>query len=401
MPAESEKSSKKAKSSSSNIRHSSKYLPLDVWASIIVNLPVKTLLRFRCVCKSWCSIIDHPDFAYTNLKLRKIDSKKSKIIALEGFGYQGGVLYQGARRCLLTVRQGDTLRKTAHIFESSDRYYLVGRCNELLLLKRFVYPGDFNPGYEKEMRLWNPSIRKSLLIPPCPLVNAIYLLGFAPCSKDYKIIAIDNNINRPKNYSYIAVYTLSNQQWCVRNNNDPQRIYVPPTAFYFQGAAHWFGKDPLVENQHQNELTHLVSFNFDLEKFTFLKIPRDSKGTDITRFLFILGESLAIFSVTQERSRIWVLEQGRSGKGVWTEWFSGRSNGDTYYLFSNSWSYSPLFYETDGERYFIIGKKSYNIDSGRGKELGKSMSGYLDLRMYMESLVLWKGYGAEDMASFP
>ncbi|XP_074321659.1 F-box/kelch-repeat protein At3g23880-like [Silene latifolia] len=400
MPVESEKSSKKAKSSSSNIRHSSNYLPLDLWASIIVNLPVKTLLIFRCVCKSWCSIIDHPDFGYTNLKLRKIDSKKSKIFALEGFRYQG------ARRCLLTVRQGDTLRKTAHIFESSDRYYLVGRCNELLLLRRFVYPGDFNPGYEKEMRLWNPSIRKSLLIPPCPLVNAIYLLGFAPLSKDYKIIAIDNNINRPKNYSYIAVYTLSDQQWCVRNNDVDvncsykERIYVPPTAFYFQGAAHWFGRDPLVENEHQYELTHLVSFNFDSEKFTFLEIPRDSKGTDIARFLFILGELLAIFSVTRGRSRIWVLEQG-SGKGVWTNWFSGRSNSDTYYLFSTFWSYSLLFYETDGERYFIFGKKSYNIASGRVEELEKSMSNCLDLGMYMESLVLWKGYGAEDMASFP
>ncbi|XP_074265198.1 putative F-box protein At5g50220 [Silene latifolia] len=377
MPVESEKSSKKAKSSSSNIRHSSKYLPLDVWASIIVNLPVKTLLRFRCVCKSWCSIIDHPDFAYTNLKLRKIDSKKSKIFALEGFGQQG------PRRCLLTVRQGDTLQKTAQIFESSDKYYLAGRCNELLLLKRFVFPGDFNPGYEKEMRLWNPSIRKSLLIPPCPLGNAVYLLGFAPRSKDYKIIAIDNNINRAKNYSYIAVYTLSDQQWCVRNNDVD---------------------DPLVKNQHQYELTHLVSFNFDSEKFTLLEVPRDSKGTNIMRFLFILGESLAIFSVTQERSRIWVLERG-SGKGVWTKWFSGCSTAETYNLFNSNWPGSPIlpvfYYESDGESYFVFGNKSYNIASGRVKVLEKSMSGYLDLGIYMESLVLWKGYGAEDMASFP
>ncbi|XP_074265335.1 F-box/kelch-repeat protein At3g23880-like [Silene latifolia] len=410
---ESEKSGKNAQSSSSsstasNICHGSKlkYLPPDLWASIIINLPVKTLLRFRCVCKSWCSIIDHPDFAYTNLKVCKIDSNETKIVALESLGEYG------TKGSALTIRQGKTLEETAHIFKSTDSYDLIGRCNELLLLNRYVH----YPNFKTEMRLWNPSIRKSLLIPTCPLVDAKCLLGFSPRCKDYKIVAMLSKQSK----IHVAVYTLREKTWSVRNNcldvissyvelMFTARFYKQKAAFYFQGAVYWFGMD--LRGSHLAVYTlsrqnYLVSFNFDSERFTLLEIPQETKeaSRSYLRFLFILGESLAIFSITKKRSGIWVLEQG-SGKGVWTNWFSGHSTSHAYKFFRLSYSCSPLspllYYESDGDSCFFFGKNSYNIATGLVTELGKSRYNFLDLGMYMESLLLWKGYGAEDMASVP
>lgn len=38
-------------------------VPTDVISYILLRLPVKMLLRFKCVSKSWCSIIEHQSFA--------------------------------------------------------------------------------------------------------------------------------------------------------------------------------------------------------------------------------------------------------------------------------------------------------------------------------------------------
>lgn len=45
----------------------STYLPEDVVLKILSMLPAKSLLRFRCVCKSWLFLIGTPDFLSNNL----------------------------------------------------------------------------------------------------------------------------------------------------------------------------------------------------------------------------------------------------------------------------------------------------------------------------------------------
>ncbi|KAJ6910166.1 hypothetical protein NC652_020994 [Populus alba x Populus x berolinensis] len=42
-------------------------LPLDIIINILCFLPAKTLVRFKCVSKSWQSLIDSPQFITLHL----------------------------------------------------------------------------------------------------------------------------------------------------------------------------------------------------------------------------------------------------------------------------------------------------------------------------------------------
>ncbi|XP_074265350.1 putative F-box protein At3g17480 [Silene latifolia] len=282
-----------------------KYVPPELLSQIFAALPVKTLVRFRSLCKSWRSIIDDPDFIILHHNLYKTNSASKKLLALKGLGKIG------TAGCLLTR--------------------------------------------SKQLRLWNPSIRKSLAIPRCPLSSdssrlVRYLFGFANCSQDYKIIAISFTIQdrardiKPVQNMRVAVYTLNDQQWSVRDNHDlnmsccyfTHRLLISyhqrrlTQALIFRGAAHWVGTDP--HDPYGYKPTHLFSFDFDLEKFNYLE------------FSFGLEE----------------------------EWVS-----------------RPVFYnERDIGRCLVFKKLLYIIDSGKAEVIGSKMRHYLDLEVYSESLVI-------------
>ncbi|XP_074266393.1 F-box/kelch-repeat protein At3g06240-like [Silene latifolia] len=381
----------KSKKSCSIQPHTCAYIPAELLTQILAILPVKTLVRFRCVCKSWRSIIDDPVFVSMHLKLNNFNS--SKLISLEGLGPDG---YSG---CSLTVRNANTFRKTGCVFKSSERYYLLGRCDSLLLM--------FHPNTH-EMRLINASIRKSLLLADCPILPCFgfgpeFIFGFARLSQDYKIIAISfESIERVEpRQTRVAVYTLSDQQWAIRENGlnidwlSFDRIRGP--YYVCDGAAHWLAKE--VGPGRDWRPTYLVSLDFDTETFTFSEIPDDLDNFDSSRSLFLLGESLAIFCVSFRTTRIWVLEK-KSGKKDWTLWFSGRSSRDCLDLFYRRTHVITrvLYYEGDGG-YIVYEKQSYNIATGQVELLGKFMSRHVEYEKYSESLVLCNGYETEDMSS--
>ncbi|XP_074265459.1 F-box/kelch-repeat protein At3g23880-like [Silene latifolia] len=390
-------SKKKTKSSSNSTRISKfEYIPPEVWSQILANLPAKTLVRFRCVCKSWCCIIDEPHF--------KINSVSSKLlVTLEGWGHHG------RKGCSLTVRNAKTLRKTDLIFKSSQRYHLLGSCNELLLIHPLISSGRREP-----LMLWNPCIRKSLRIPRSPLSSfgfVVYTFGFVPRINDYKVIAMTFGRSQGTDVlnPCVAVYTLSHQQWSLRNHGFINmsctyftRLFWQPgslkTGFFFQGEAYWISDDPNGDGNPADCSNHLVSLDFYSEIFTYLKLPFASNDIGAVRFPFRLRESLAVFCISSVKYSIWELKQDTE-KGVWTLRYSGLSSCDGFNLFSSN-PRLPLFYcESDNGDCFVYGKKSYNIGSCQVHELGKSMSRHVDMQMYMEGLALCKGYGAEDLMS--
>ncbi|XP_074264784.1 F-box/kelch-repeat protein At3g17530-like [Silene latifolia] len=376
----------------------SKYLPPEVWTLILSTLPAKTLLKFRCVCKSWCSIIDDPDFIQLQFRLCKINSGNNQLlVSLEGLGRNRD------KGCLLTVCQPETLQSTGLIFSKSDsyRYRILSSCNGLLLVVQHRPDGS-----HIELRLWNPCLRKSFLLPTCPLHNhnCWYLLGFAPDSKDFKVVALtfEKRLGiRPRKMLFV-VYSLHDQLWTIRNLNTTSVtciavLYSLSKALFFRRAAYWLAKN----DYQRDEPTHLGSFDFEKENIDFLELPFSLDETGFYRLLFLLGESLAVFSISKVTSSIWVLEQDNE-KGPWTLWFSGKSTSDAYQLFFDCIiRHIKLFYIGSDGGFFVCGDKAYNIASCQVKKLISTPSFYFQLEAYSESLVLFKESGARDLRDFP
>jgi len=45
------------------------YLPHELIVQILLRLPVRSLIRFKCVCKSWFSLISHDNFANSHYEV--------------------------------------------------------------------------------------------------------------------------------------------------------------------------------------------------------------------------------------------------------------------------------------------------------------------------------------------
>lgn len=60
-----------------------RYVSQELCLQIFLNLPVKSLLRFKCVCKVWNTIISSKTFSYSYLAHKKSSSNTKKYLLFE------------------------------------------------------------------------------------------------------------------------------------------------------------------------------------------------------------------------------------------------------------------------------------------------------------------------------
>ncbi|PON71524.1 F-box domain containing protein [Parasponia andersonii] len=118
------------------------HLPPEMIKEILCRLGVKDLLRYRSVCKEWCSIIDGPDFITTHLKHSKLGLLINGFGSLETPDQLVWVELDGLER-------EDSLVRFNQLFE--ERASVLGGCNGLLVVEVDAV---------KAMAIWNPSTRK-------------------------------------------------------------------------------------------------------------------------------------------------------------------------------------------------------------------------------------------------
>nr|XP_023926066.1 F-box protein At3g07870-like [Quercus suber] len=217
------------------------YVPHDIVLNILTRLPVKSLLRFRCICKSYYSSITTPNFISSHLN----NTNNNKDHGTP-FDFPSG------------------------------RAKIVGSYNGLLCLADIESTTTFG----NVIYLWNPSIRKFKRLPkPCLGQLDSVTLGFAYHSEnnDYKVVRISISHSVPP--SEIEVYTLSSDSW--------RRIEMPLRSnikFYdnnyflpiplVSGALHWMAGFIDEEEKHSSEM--IMCFDVNCEKFRNLEMPDGS-----------------------------------------------------------------------------------------------------------------------------
>lgn len=188
-------------------------LPDDITIDILSRLPVKSLARFRCVCKSWRSLLTDACFVKAHLdqspRLRTVDLLKYD----DGNSSRIGV-YRSHRR---------ELSRLDPSFGRPDRYDVVDSCNGVLCLS--VYYKD-NPN-RSDIFIWNPSIHECKVVPQLHShVSGLIAFGFNPLSghlDDFKVVSINfySGAHPDSHSSEAQIYSLRSNSWKKTGNASP------------------------------------------------------------------------------------------------------------------------------------------------------------------------------------
>ncbi|KAM7495146.1 hypothetical protein LguiB_029755 [Lonicera macranthoides] len=294
----------------------SDYIPHELLIEILTRLPVKPLLRFTSVCKSWYSLITNPSFITSHLNQTIASNKvNTQTLIIRHYDKNDKKEHYTLRRDDETFRE--QFLELEFPFKSAIGYFrIVGSCNGLLCLSDDLF-GDMETAI-----IWNPSIRKSVTIqmPSKPQWPHMFVLGFGVCpvSNEPKVVRIVYLKDFWYNYKAppeVEIYSLGTGTWTSVSSTAPPYYMVEFmwSQAFVNGAVHWIAYDKHVEGGSPNLI---VSFDMGEEVFNEMMLPDALSGELVTSLsINVLGESLAIFKYNTEAEAetasccIWVMKE--------------------------------------------------------------------------------------------
>ncbi|KAJ6423036.1 hypothetical protein OIU84_024044 [Salix udensis] len=229
------------------------HIPQELVAEILAKLPAKSLMRFRCVCRTWSSLIRDPFF----VKLHQNQSLKKPC--------KTGILVSSKHQLSNTYfvfadHEGKQSfeEDTISIPKSSN---VLGFANGLACIVNDKY----------DLSVYNLSTHESISIPLPPQKVSFQdhlSFGFDPLANEYKIVKF-----RVHEKEQFEIFTLGTKRW--------RRINRKHYNFY--GDMKWYDfKDPIcvngvvywmVKSMAESLKIHLHSFDVHGEKFQQVYVP--------------------------------------------------------------------------------------------------------------------------------
>ncbi|XP_012833480.1 PREDICTED: F-box/kelch-repeat protein At3g23880-like [Erythranthe guttata] len=215
----------------------STYLPLHVIEIILLNLPAKSLLRFKAVSKSWNTMISDPVFIRNHLHQSKASNSQNLFLCKLIFRYNS------KKFCLVKIDEDRILRclealKSPRGFNTRVLCY----CDGVLLFK-----SDEETRSGVEFVLWNPSTRTQTIFRlPFELNTDLKCYGLChdPRIGDFKAVVIF--------WNHYAVYSCKNKAWTRKKYfGDTFRVAYRPGVFV-DGVVYWLK----MEKKRRCKLTY-------------------------------------------------------------------------------------------------------------------------------------------------
>ncbi|GMJ01511.1 CONSTITUTIVE EXPRESSER OF PR GENES 1, CONSTITUTIVE EXPRESSER OF PR GENES 30 [Hibiscus trionum] len=386
----------------------------DLICEILRRLSVKDLLRFRCVSKSWCSLIDDSGFIKLHLSHSVDTSTNLSVILLNRFGFEDvySVNFDSLKAAQRLEFPGEECAK-------GRDFAVLGSCNGLLaLFKRKDVPLSlFKMSLFKrkdELYLWNPSTKKSQMLPVneigfTPEVfsapHVVYGFAYDHISDDYKLLRIVQSSCLVVDFfeSEVMVYSLKTNYW-RRRKDFPFYLKYTRTmhAVLANNALHCeVSTKPVSDSESFDaDFDLIAAFDLATEEYHIIGLP-DCLGERLSTDINVMGGCLCLIATYQEVDvdvdvavDIWIMKE-YGVKESWTKLLSVK----TYQCFEAAPYVLPLVFSKNGDKVLLhVGGMLFFYDL-RSKKADKVNIEdvpclYSEAEMMVESLVPLNGNGA-------
>ncbi|KAK2665119.1 hypothetical protein Ddye_003693 [Dipteronia dyeriana] len=369
---------------------SSIHIPIEILYNILGRLPVKEIIRFRCVCKAWRDLVIDPNFISTHLNLQTYDSDRCLL------QYKAG--RYGSGKDFFVAFNARNFAEHSNLevpFSCETSYFkIVGSVNGLLCLSlSFTLFG-------RTLYLWNPSIWKLKILSGSCFHRQIekwktfFVVGFGfhRRTNDYKIVRImyftEIGGREPPR---AEVFSLARNSWRKVGTNSGFYTRDRSSTVVVNGCVHWFAFR--INDVYSK---YILAFDFDSEEFREITLPKYHHNGE-SQFhrhrpavsVAVLRESLALIVSWYKKHlmgccNIWVMNE----YGVvesWSKQYSIVPNeriSRCLGIVNNR----DLMLDVSGEKGVIsydLDKQEYNKPLGLDEHLD-------DLVTFHESLVLYE-----------
>ncbi|KAA8548570.1 hypothetical protein F0562_000163 [Nyssa sinensis] len=345
-------------------------IPVDIVSQILSRLPIKSLHRFKSVCKTWFSLLSDPKFC--------LSSERDGVVVWSWSKFTQRSFSLHSMDDNASVKELRTPWK-----EKSSSISIWGSCNGFLL----VLSG-------RDLFLWNPSTGyyRKMLAYHHFLISMPYRITTGLCydssTDDYKaVIGIAYPGGRAVDDGGIFVLVGSFKINVLRRIHFPYNTRSVHRGPVVNGQLHW----SISKSDTNFSASNLIIY-FDPLKDEFKELPIPHRGENLIFGLGVLGGCLCMVRWDNENNYIEVLAMREYGvKESWT----------TMFFISNLKLYppwerlEPLCFTRDGEILMLIVHAfsnkilAYNPKEGSHRIFATSLIDYrrADVATYVESLV--------------
>ncbi|KAK1677713.1 hypothetical protein QYE76_038561 [Lolium multiflorum] len=285
-----------------------RHVPHEVVWQILLFLPVKSLIRFTCVCKTWRSTITGDEsFQRSHHRLQQPCVLIAPLIKTSdgGDGRRSSItnlkvtipgLYQWERKS----HGAATLVQATDSFPAEEASHRSVHCDGLVLMPM-----------GRTVRVLNPATRRVLTLPPCGLRNTFVPnrpswliqgplgLGHDPRSNTYKVARFfyrywDAPMESGRHYSYeMEVFTIGrDQHWRETAAPPPYPVIAGQTTTFFKGSLLWTIDESMLQKDDPH-VRGFLRFNLEDESFSVTPAPPGCpKLRDMARNLAEMGGEL-------------------------------------------------------------------------------------------------------------
>ncbi|KAK2446178.1 F-box/kelch-repeat protein [Trifolium repens] len=264
------------------------FIPEELIAEILSYLDVKTVLRLKCVRKSWNTLISNPTFVEKHL----IKSSQNPHLTLmyrqpNGNGSHSLSLVPFPVRRLLENPPITLQNDTLHQWELY--YQVAGSCNGLICLF-----SDYSQHLDyrcSRCSFWNPSTRTryhDLVVlryyHHLDSSRFMFTFGYDDSTSTYKVVAYRIEDGETSMESEVRVFSVGDGDNCWRNIQSfpvipldwPNNHHIGANANHLNGTINWLAInkyfDSFYEYKHITHVEQFVIVSLDLSTETYKQL---------------------------------------------------------------------------------------------------------------------------------